>query len=102
MSNYIFAYHGGKDPESPEEAAKHMEKWNAWMDSLGDVFANPGTPLKSSITLSSGGILDVNSDSQLSGFSILTADNMDAALEIAKGCPFLELGNIEVAEIFER
>ena len=27
MSNYVFAYHGGKMPESPEEGAKHMAKW---------------------------------------------------------------------------
>jgi hypothetical protein len=27
------------------------------------------------------------------------ADSMDAALEMAKACPFLEFGTIEVAEV---
>ena len=58
--------------------------------------------MKTSTTLSSRGILDVDSDNQLSGFSILMADSMDAALEIAKRCPFLDIGNIEVAEILEK
>ena len=102
MPNYIFAYHGGKEAENPEEAAKHLEKWKAWVNALGNIFANPGTPLKTSTTLSSRGILDVDSDNQLSGFSILMADSMAAALEIAKRCPFLDIGNIEVAEILEK
>ena len=29
MSNYIIAYHGGEQPESPEEGAKQMAKWKA-------------------------------------------------------------------------
>jgi hypothetical protein len=37
----------------------------------------------------------------LTGFSIVLADNMDAALEIARRCPFLEIGTIEVAEAME-
>jgi hypothetical protein len=27
------------------------------------------------------------------------ADNMDAAIEMARACPFLELGTLEVAEL---
>jgi len=38
----------------------------------------------------------------LSGFSVVKADSMEAALEIAKSCPFLETeGTIEVAEMME-
>ncbi len=35
------------------------------------------------------------------GFSVVKADSMDAALEMAKGCPFLEMGTVEVAEMME-
>jgi hypothetical protein len=45
MSNYVFAYHGGKKFESPEEGARHMAKWQAWVSGLGDAVVNPGTPL---------------------------------------------------------
>jgi hypothetical protein len=38
---------------------------------------------------------------RLTGFSIVLADNMDAALEIARRCPFLDIGTIEVAEEME-
>ncbi len=101
MSSYIFAYHGGKKPESPEEGAKHMAKWKAWIGGLGDAVVNPGTPLGMSKTVSSGGVSDDGGPNPLVGFSIVTADGMDAALEMAKGCPFLEMGTIEVAEVKE-
>ncbi len=102
MSNYIIAYHGGRKPESPEEGAKHMAKWKAWVGGLGDAVVDPGTPLGKSKIVSSSGVSDDGGPNAMSGFSIVKADNMDAALEMAKGCPFLELGGtLEVAEVME-
>ncbi len=99
MPNYVFAYHGGKKPESPEAGAELMAKWNAWLGGLGDAVVDPGTPLGKSKTVSSSGVSDDGGSNPLSGFSIVKADSMDAALEMAKECPFLEIdGTIEVAE----
>ncbi len=100
MSDFVFAYHGGKTPESPEEGAKQMAKWNAWVGGLGDAVVNPGTPLGKPKTVSSGGVSDDGGSNPLLGFSIVKADSMDAALEMAKACPTLEIGGtIEVAEV---
>ena len=101
MSNYIFAYHGGKRPETPEAGAELMARWKAWMGGLGDALVNPGNPLGMSKTVSSGGVSDDGGSNPLSGFSIVKADSMDAALEMAKGCPHLEHGTVEVAEAME-
>ncbi len=101
MPNYIIAYHGGKKPESPEEGAKHMAKWKAWLGGLGDAVVNPGTPLGMSKTVSADGVSDGGGPNALTGFSVVKADSMDAALEMAKGCPFLDIGTLEVAEMKE-
>ncbi len=101
MSNYVFAYHGGKKPESPEEGAKHMAKWQAWVGGLGDAMVNPGTPLGMSKTVSSGGVSDDGGSNPLVGFSIVKAVSMDAALEMAKGYPHLGIGTVEVVEMME-
>ena len=101
MSNYVFAYHGAKNPESPEEGAKLMAKWKAWVGGLGDAMVNPGTPLGKSKTVSTAGVSDDGGSNPLMGFSIVKADSMDAALEIAKRCPHLEIGTIEVAQVME-
>jgi hypothetical protein len=102
MSEYIFAYHGGDKPESPEEGAEMMAKWKAWLDGLGDAVVNPGTPLGLSKTVSAGGVADHGGPNPLMGFSVVSAVSMDAALEMAKNCPTLELGGtVEVAQMMQ-
>lgn len=101
MSNYVFAYHGGEKPESPEAGAILMAKWKAWLGGLGDAVVNPGAPVGMSKTVSSGGISDNGGLNPLSGLSIVKADSMDAALKMAKGCPHLEHGTVEVAEMMD-
>ncbi|MFB3120144.1 MAG: YciI family protein [Stenotrophomonas maltophilia] len=64
------------------------------------VAPGPGSAIPSK-TVSSGGVSDDGGSNPLLGFSIVKADGMDAALEMAKGCPHLEIGTIEVAEVKE-
>ena len=102
MPNYLLAYHGGKKPESPEEGAKGMAKWKAWVGGLGGAAVTPGTPLGRFKTVSASGVSDDGGSNPMLGFSIVKADSMDAALEMAKECPHVELGGtLEVAEMME-
>ena len=100
MPRYIIAYLGGKQLPDPQERAAHMAKWKAWVDGLGGAVINPGTPLGQGKLVNSDGVSE-RGPNALSGFSIVLADNMDAALEIAQRCPFLDIGTIEVAEAME-
>ncbi|WP_456386887.1 YciI family protein [Profundibacter sp.] len=60
----------------------------------------PGTPLGMSRIVSTDGVSDDGGDNAMSGFSVVRADDMDAALIIAKACPFLETGGtLEVAQV---
>ena len=101
MPDYIIAYHGGRKPASPEEGAKLKAKWKAWVGGLGDAVVDPGTPLGKSRTVSSDGVSDDGGSNPLMGFSVVKADSMDAALEMAKACPHLEIGTLEVAEVMK-
>ena len=95
MSNYVFAYHGGKKPESQEEGAKLMARWKAWVGGLGDAVVNPGTPLGNSKTVSADGVSDDGGPNPLMGFSIIKADSMDAALEMAKAARTLKSAQLK-------
>ena len=102
MANYIIAYRGGRRPETPEEGAEHKAKWHAWVGGLGDAVVNPGTPLGKTRIVSSSGVSDDGGPDPMSGFSVVTADSMEAALEMATACPFLDVGGtLEVAEMME-
>ena len=101
MTDYAFTYYGEPRFKNPEEDAQHTERFMAWIGSLGEAVVNRDTPLGKTKTVRSSGVSDFVGSNRLTGFSIVKADNMDAALEIAKKCPHLEYGTVDVAEVTE-
>ena len=102
MKKYILAYHGGNKMEDPAERTAHMNKWKTWMMNLGDTFVHPGSPLGMSKTVSSAGVENNGGSNPLMGYSIIQADSIEKATEIAKSCPSVEVGGtVEVAEVME-
>jgi hypothetical protein len=102
MANYLLAYHGGKMPESPEEGAKIMAAWMSWYGELGAAVVDGGNPCGQAATVSATGVTAGGGVNPVSGYSILKADNLDAAVAMAQGCPILQGGGIiEVCETFD-
>jgi len=102
MPNYILAYYGGKMPESPEEGAEHMAKWEAWADGLGDSLVNRGTPLGTAKTVNASGVTDGGGASPMIGYSVLKAENIDAAVKMVEDSPHVNCGGtMVVAEMME-
>ena len=102
MAQYIITYLGGDQPSSPEEGKQHFAKYKEWLDSLGDSAVSPANPLKDTNTVNSDGTATTGSTTSMSGFTIIDADSMVAALTIAKACPFLDIGgSLEVSELMQ-
>lgn len=101
MAGYIFAYHGGEMPETPEEGQKVMAAWRSWLEGLGSAVVDGGNPAGMSKTVSAGGVEDGGGSNPISGYSLVEADGIDAACEMAKGCPILDRGTVEVAEAMD-
>ena len=103
MPKYVFAYHGGGMPESEEEQAEHMAAWAAWMGAIGPAFLDQGAPCSMAKTVTRSGVTDGGGGNPISGYGLVEAVDIDAAVEMAKGCPIVTLGDgsIEVAETFE-
>lgn len=102
MKQYVLAYLGGEHPTNPEQARLHHMKYVEWLSSLGDALVIPTIPLKDTNTVSSDGSVREGSSSKMSGFSVIKADSMEAALAIAQACPFLEIGgSLEVSEMMQ-
>ena len=98
MPDFVLAYHGSK---RPADGAQYMARWKAWMTGLGEALVNPGVPMGQSKTVSAGGVADDGGQNPLAGFSIIRAENIDAAVALARSCPHLEIGTIEVAEALQ-
>jgi len=103
MANFVLLYTGGNTPQSEAEGAAIMKAWMDWFGSLGSAVVdggNPFTPIAKSIA-SNGTVSDGPVGTLATGYSILKADSLDAAVQMAKGCPQLQSGGqISVYETF--
>jgi hypothetical protein len=98
----MITYLGGNQPSSPEEGKQHFAKYKVWLSSLGDSAISPANPLKNTSTVNPDGTVTAGGTTSMSGFTVIEAKSMDAALLIAKNCPFLEIGgSLEVSELIQ-
>jgi YCII-related domain len=101
MTNFVLAYTGGKSGDTPEEQQTIMSAWTAWMQGLGDNLVDAGNPFAGSASIAADGSTSDSGRSGLSGYSIVSADDLAAATVLAKDCPQLASGGaIEVYEVF--
>jgi len=102
MSQYLIVYLGGNPPSTPEEGKEHFAKYKQWLSSLGDSVVSPANPVKNTSTIHPDGTVSPGGATAMSGYTILKADSIDAAISMAKDCPFLEVGgSLEVSELVE-
>ena len=110
MSNYLFLFRGGDSrrmEQSPEEMQQHMQKWGAWMGGLkekGQLL--DGLPLakEGKVVEMAGEVITdgpfAGGAEIVGGYLIVSADNLNKAVDISKGCPIFEHeGNVEIREI---
>lgn len=101
MSSYVLAYTGGSMAETEEEQAKVMAAWGAWIGGLGSALVDAGNPFGPSTHVGADGAVSQGGGSGLTGYSIVTADDLDAATALVKDCPQLSSGGaIDVYEVF--
>ena len=102
MPQFMITYFGGDKPSTHEEGKAHFAKYQEWLGSLGDAAVKPMNPLKCTQTITPNGELSEGSATAMSGFTVVEADSIEAAVAMAKGCPFLEVnGTLEVAEMIQ-
>ena len=102
MPRYLIAYLGGEQPASPEEGQRHFARYLEWLQSLGDAALSPANPFRATQTIHADGRVTGGGMTSMSGYTLIEADSMEAALAIARACPFLEIGgSLEVSELGE-
>lgn len=91
MANYVLLYHGGPTMENTtdEERQAEMAAWGAWYKSMGEAVVDGGNPFAGAMTVGPDGSSE-GAGSGLTGYTIVSADSISAAAEMAKGCPILK------------
>lgn len=86
MGKYVYIYYAGKD----SEAAGDAEAWGGWFGKLGSKLIDGGNPFKDNgQAVNNSGVMAVK-EMPATGYSIVEADSMDEATEMAKGCPLMQ------------
>lgn len=102
MAKFVYAYRGGRMPETDAERETAMAAWGAWLGGIGAAALDPGNPFGASLTVAPDGGVAQAGQAGLGGYSIVAADSLAAATDTAKGCPVLTAGgSVEVYEVLE-
>jgi hypothetical protein len=107
VAKFLFVYRNSSESYgtmSPEEMQQVLQKWQTWiaqglqkgwMLDPGDGLKKEGRVVNAKKVVSDGPFIEVKEI--VGGFSIVQADTVDAAAELAKSCPiFLRGGSVEV------
>jgi hypothetical protein len=108
MNDFVFLYRGGDAARSPERMQQTLQKWSAWMAALRENghLKDPGLALQrggnlvkgKQRTVTDGPFAEVKD--VIGGFSLLSARDLEQAVELSKGCPIFEDdGAVEVRPV---
>jgi hypothetical protein len=95
MPTFVLTYrHPNGYTSTPESAAA----WMSWFEEMGDQLVELGKPV-----LARTSVGNCSADAtELGGFSLIQADDMESAVVLAKGCPDLGRGGgVEVGQLGE-
>jgi hypothetical protein len=110
MSEFIYLYRGGEQGRSPERAQQMMQKWMTWLKELAAKghIKDQGQPLERAGKLVKGKRKSVTdgpfaeTKDVVGGYTLITARDLDQAVELSKGCPILEVdGAVEVRPVMK-
>jgi hypothetical protein len=110
MNQYVLLYRGAERPTSPQETQTIMQKWMTWLEELGrngrlKDRGQPHEPTGKVVTGKQKTVTDgpfAEAKDLVGGFSIVEAEDLAHAAELAKGCPIFERnGYVEVRPIMK-
>ena len=94
MANYMVLYSGGMGMSAdPEEQQRIMAEWGVWYDKMGESIIDGGAPFADSKHLAGSGVADGPlGDTPATGYTVISADSLDAASVAVEDHPHLNHG----------
>jgi hypothetical protein len=111
MEKFMYLFRGGENhasnATSSEQAAKNMQAWMTWMQSLqqkgilvgGEPLQRTGKQVNGAKKVVTDGPF-IEAKEMVGGYLMVNAKDINEAVEISKGCPiFAEDGKLEVRPV---
>ena len=95
MKKFVFTYHDNWT----EPTQEIMDAWMTWFGAIGESIVDGGNPFGPGKEFMRGAVKDLSPEqSPATGYTIVNAESMDAAIKLLEGCPILDDGSIHVYE----
>jgi hypothetical protein len=91
MAKFLYVYYGGKMETDPKKQKESMDVWMKWFAGMGKAVVDAGNPTMQGKMLTKSATKDISGD-PITGYSIVQAANLDAALKMAQGSPQMSAG----------
>ena len=92
MPRFLVTYHGGNMPHDPGSMAKARDAFIHWAGKTGPALVDPGAPVGAARTVSSKGTKGGPAEGPFNGWSVVEADDLDAAAKVLADHPFIGRG----------
>ena len=92
MKKFVFVYYGSEMPDMDEKQKEEvMAQWTAWYDSFKDNLVDGGNPFGyNGHSVTKDKTEPIAKDMwPARGYTIINAEDMEAATKVAAGCPML-------------
>ena len=95
MAKYVFSF---RVPSDYKPNAGTAAEWQAWFGELGSALVDVGHAVTEYASLGEVG----GSGSRMVAYSVVSAEDIDSALALAKDCPVMRVGGgVEVGPVME-
>ena len=84
MKKFVFMYYGYWEPTQ-----EIMDGWTKWFASISDHIVDGGNPFGLGREVTPSGTRELTREAGAVGYSIVNADNMDAAVKLLETCPII-------------
>ncbi|MCP4875944.1 MAG: hypothetical protein GY896_10790 [Gammaproteobacteria bacterium] len=100
MAKFLVIYHGSPSRDREINMDKVMADWADWVSGMGEDLVDPGVGVGMSKTITNDGtVVDNGGSNPVSGYCIITAEDMEGALAKIKIHPYLSMGgSLEIAQ----
>ncbi|MGH8952678.1 MAG: hypothetical protein ACRDX9_14815 [Acidimicrobiia bacterium] len=86
MSKFVFLYKGLWPEPTPEVTGA----WSSWFEEIGESIVDSGNPFGSGREVSGSGSADLPPGPEsITGYTIVNADDIDAAEKLLANCPIV-------------
>lgn len=96
MPRYVLVYHGALPVEDATTAVTQRSAFGSWLQGLGDAVLVAGVPFTENVMVEAAGVTEAGADRTM-GYTVVEAEDLDAAVSMARSSPFLHVGRVEVA-----